>query len=63
VYLHIGKEGRQVIQIGVGKGTSIRVMAAMLGCSASSVSREIKRNTWFPSNQNEIHTGSTGPAG
>ena len=55
VYLHISEEERRVIQIGVGNGTSIRVMAVMLGRSPFSVIREIKRDTWFPSNQNESH--------
>ena len=27
----------------------------MLGRSPSSISREIKRNTWFPSNENESY--------
>ena len=55
VYSHISEEERQVIQIEVGNGTPIRAMAAMPGRSPSSVSREIKRNTWFPSNQNESY--------
>ncbi|MEK0226355.1 helix-turn-helix domain-containing protein [Bifidobacterium mongoliense] len=54
-YSHIGEEERQVIQIEVGNGTTVRRIAAMPGRSASSVSRGIKRNTWFPSNQNESY--------
>jgi IS30 family transposase len=55
VYSHIGEEERQVIQIEVGNGTPVRRIAAMLSRSASSISREIKRNTWFASNQNESY--------
>ena len=55
VYSHICEEERQVIQIEVGNGTTVRRIAAMLGRSPSSVSREIKRNTWFPSNRNESY--------
>ena len=55
VYSHIGEEERQVIQIQVGNGATVRAIAAMLGRSASSISREIRRNTWFPSNQNESY--------
>ena len=50
VYSHLSEEERQVIQIEVGNGASIRGIGAMLGRSPSSISREIKRNTWFPSN-------------
>ena len=52
-YSHLSEEERQVIQIEVGNGTSVRKMARLLGRSPSSISREIKRNTWFPSNENE----------
>ncbi|MEK0245695.1 helix-turn-helix domain-containing protein, partial [Bifidobacterium mongoliense] len=55
VYSHIGEEERQVIQIQVGNGATVRAIAAMLGRSASSISREIRRNTWFPSNRNESY--------
>ena len=36
---HLSEEERQVIRIEIGNGTSIR--------------REIERDTWFPSNENE----------
>lgn len=55
VYSHLSEEERQVIQIEVGNGTSIRAIAGMLGRSPSTVSREIKRNTWFPSNESESY--------
>ena len=55
VYSHLSEEERQVIQIEVGNGASIRGIGAMLGRSPSSNSREIKRNTWFPSNENESY--------
>ena len=45
VYSHLSEEERQVIQIEVGNGASIRGIGAMLGRSPSSISREIKRNT------------------
>ena len=50
VYSHLSEEERRVIRIEVGNGTSIRRIGLMLGRNASTVSREIKRNTWFPSN-------------
>ena len=50
---HLSEEERQVIRIEIGNGTSIRRIGLMLGRNASTVSREIKRNTWFPSNENE----------
>ena len=55
VYSHLSEEERQVIQIEVGNGASIRGIGAMLGRSPSSISREIKRNTWFPSNESESY--------
>ena len=55
VYSHLSEEERQVIQIEVGNGASIRRIGAMLGRSPSSISREIKRNTWLPSNENESY--------
>ena len=53
VYSHRSEEERQVIQIEVGNGTSVRKMARLPGRSPSSISREIRRNTWFPSNESE----------
>ena len=50
---HLSEEERQVIQIEIGNGTSVRKMARLPGRSPSSISREIRRNTWFPSNENE----------
>ena len=55
VYSHLSEEERRVIRIEVGNGTSIRRIGLMLGRNASTVSREIKRNTWFPSNENESY--------
>ena len=55
VYSHLSEEERQVIQIEVGNGASIRGIGAMPGRSPSGISREIKRNTWFPSNENESY--------
>ena len=55
VYSHLSEEERQVIQIEIGNGTSIRGIGLMLGRNASTVSREVKRNTWFPSNENESY--------
>ncbi len=40
-YSHIGEEERQVIQIEVGNGTTVRRIAAMPGRSAASVSRDV----------------------
>ena len=53
VYSHLSEEERQVIRIEIGNGTSIRRIGLMLGRNASTVGREIKRDTWFPSNENE----------
>ncbi len=50
---HLSEEERQVIRIEIGNGTSIRRIGLMLGRNASTVGREIKRDTWFPSNENE----------
>ena len=53
VYSHLSEEERQVIRIEIGNGTSIRRIGLMLGRNASTVGREIERDTWFPSNENE----------
>ena len=45
---HLSEEERQVIQIEIGNGTSVRKIARLLGRSPSGISREIKRNTWVP---------------
>ena len=50
---HLSEEERQVIQIEVGNGTSVRKMARLPGRSPSGISREIRRNMWFPSNESE----------
>ena len=55
VYSHLSEEERQVIQIEIGNGTSIRRIGLMFGRNASTVSREVRRNTWFPSNENESY--------
>ena len=52
---HLSEEERQVIQIEVGNGTSVRKMARLLGRGPSGISREIRRNTWFPSNESESY--------
>ena len=46
---------RRVIQIEVGNGTSVRKIARLLGRGPSGISREIRRNTWFPSNESESY--------
>ena len=53
VYSHLSEEERRVIRIEVGNGASIRRIGLMLGRNASTDGREIKRDTWFPSNENE----------
>lgn len=50
---HLSEEERRVIQIEIGNGTIICGIVLMLGRNASTVGREIKRDTWFPSNENE----------
>lgn len=45
VYSRLSEEERQVIQIEIGNGTSIRRIAGLIGRHASTVSREVKRNT------------------
>ena len=53
VYSHLSEEERRVIRIEVGNGISIRRIGLMLGRNVSTVGREIERDTWFPSNENE----------
>ncbi|WP_042011173.1 helix-turn-helix domain-containing protein, partial [Bifidobacterium longum] len=48
----LSEEERQVIRIEIGNGTSIRRIGLMLGRNASTVGREIERDTWFPSDEN-----------
>ena len=55
VYSHLSEEERRIIRIEIGNGTSIRRIAGLIGRHASTVSRGIKRNTWFPSNENESY--------
>lgn len=55
VYSHLSEEERRVIRIEIGNGTIICGIVLMLGRNASTVGREIKRNTWFPSNENESY--------
>ena len=55
VYSHLSEEERQVIQIEVGNGTSVRKMTRLLGRGPSGISREIRRNTWFPSNESKSY--------
>ena len=55
VYSHLSEEERQVIQIEIGNGAGIRGIGLMPGRNASTVSREIRRNTWFPSDENESY--------
>lgn len=50
---HLSEEERRVIRIEVGNGASIRRIGLMLGRNASTVGREIERDTWFPFNENE----------
>ena len=54
-YSHLSEEERRIIRIEIGNGTSIRRIAGLIGRRASTVSRGIKRNTWFPSNENESY--------
>ena len=49
----LSEEERRVIRIEIGNGTSIRRIGLMLGRNASAVGREIERDTWLPSNENE----------
>lgn len=55
VYSHLSEEERRVIRIEIGNGTIICGIVLMLGRNASTVGREIKRDTWFPSNENESY--------
>ena len=48
VYSHLSEEERRVIRIEIG-------IVLMLGRNASTVGREIKRDTWCPSNENESY--------
>ena len=55
VYSHLSVEERRGIRIESGNGTIICGIVLMLGRNASTVGREIKRDTWFPSNENESY--------
>ena len=55
VYSRLSEEERQVIQMEIGNGTSMRRIAGLIGMHASTVSREVKRNTWLPSNESESY--------
>ncbi len=55
VYSHLSEEERQIIQNQIGHGTGRRAIGAMLGRSPSTIGREIKRTTWFPSNENDSY--------
>ena len=48
----LSEEERQVIQIEIGNGTSVRGIGLMPGRNASTVGGEIRRNTWLPSDEN-----------
>lgn len=52
VYSHLSEEERRVIQIEIGNGAGIRGIGLMPVRNASTVGREAKRNTWFPSDEN-----------
>ena len=53
VYSHLSEEERQVVRIEMGNGASVRRMAMMPGRHASTAGREIRRDTWFPSDESE----------
>ena len=55
VYSHLSEDERLKIQGGLSQGWPIRKIACEIGRSASTVSREIRRNTWFPSNDCEAY--------
>ena len=55
VYSHLSEDERLIIQGGLSQGWSVRKIAGEIGRSASTVSREIRRNTWFPSNDSEAY--------
>ena len=56
VYSHLSEEERQVIQIEIGNGTSIRRIGLMLGRNASTVSREIKTQHVVPVQRERVLT-------
>jgi IS30 family transposase len=43
-YRHLSAEQRAMIAIGMKQGQSMRAIARWVGCSASTVSRELRRN-------------------
>ena len=55
VYSHLSEDERLMIQGDLSQGWSVRKIAGEIGRSASTVSREIRRNTWFPSNDCEAY--------
>ncbi|VDR42567.1 helix-turn-helix domain-containing protein [Mycoplasmopsis caviae] len=44
-YKHLSKEERYLIQTFINKGYSLRKISSIIGRSASTISRELKRNT------------------
>lgn len=55
VYSHLSEEERQVVRIEMGNGASVRRIAMVPGRHASTVGREIRRDTWFPSSESESY--------
>ena len=49
----LSEEERRVIRIEIGNGTIICGIGLMPGRNASTAGGEIRRDTWFPSNENE----------
>ena len=61
VYSHLSEEERQVIQIEVGNGTSVRKIARLLGRGPSGISREIWAQHVVPVQRERV--GPAVPAG
>ncbi|RBP98194.1 hypothetical protein CRD60_03380 [Bifidobacterium aemilianum] len=62
-YSHLSAHERHEIMAGVACGLSFRAIGRRLGRPASTVSREIRRNTWFTPPTTAGPGGPTGPHG
>ena len=61
-HLHLVLDERIEIEKGLDKGWSHRKIAKAIGRSPSTVSREVARNMWRPSNENAAYTPYRDPA-
>ena len=61
-YTHLCLDDRIEIEKGLDRGLSLRRIGALLGRPASTISREVARGRWRPSNENDAYTPYRDPA-